>query len=132
MQAAVIWGCSDMNKQNKTACCARPPNQKELLLEKAGYDEVENAVLHIARYYWQTFATPQSHSWLSAISLAEHYFGGTAAQKVLSVVQAMTAVPTVTCAACEQPGPAGGDTSPICFSETRQYRNRFPFFSRHQ
>ncbi|MEO9650243.1 MAG: hypothetical protein ABJ360_04015 [Roseobacter sp.] len=78
-----------MHKHRTTECCSRPPGDKELSLVDAGYDPVEMAVLEIARCYWQTFAVPQSQSWLYAISYAERHFGGTASNKILSAVQAM-------------------------------------------
>lgn len=91
-------------------------------LEEAGYDTVERAVLHVSRCYWQSFATPKSHAWLSAICHAEQAFGGNAAFKVLSVVQAMR-ISRVSCFHFNNPGCKG--CAAIISEHERQFMNTF-------
>ena len=80
-------------KRSNEACHHRRPSPKEYLLATAGYDEVEKTVLEIARHYFQTFAIPQSQSWLRALQRAEAVIPGEQASNIgldiLAAVQAM-------------------------------------------
>lgn len=89
---------------------------------EAGYDPVERAVLHIARCYWQSFATPQSHAWLSGICHAERAFGGNAAFQVLSAVQAMR-ISRNSCFHFNNP--SCEDCAAIISEHERQFMNTF-------
>ncbi|MEM1064516.1 MAG: hypothetical protein AAF771_07865 [Pseudomonadota bacterium] len=74
-------------------CCGRHPTPKETTVEEAAFDSAALAVLEVARYYWQTFAIPQSQSWLCALQRAETRFPGLNGVEVgldtLAAVQAM-------------------------------------------
>lgn len=74
-------------------CCGRTPTPKETTIEDAGFDPSALAVLEVARYYWQTFALPQSQSWLCALQRAETRFPGLNGVEIgletLAAVQAM-------------------------------------------
>lgn len=74
-------------------CCGRNPSAKETTLHDAAYDKYESAVLEIARYFWQTFAIPESQSWLMALQRAETRFhplnGAEIGLEILATVQAM-------------------------------------------
>lgn len=82
----MIWRTQD-------ACCERQPSDKEVGLADAGFDFVEMTVLEVARYFWQTFALPETQSWLFALQRAEQGFrgprGGEIGLEVLATVQAM-------------------------------------------
>lgn len=80
-------------KPRSKKCCFREPSPKEMALSEAGYDDIEEAILTIARYYFQTFALPQTQSWLAALQVADTRFPGTSsagiAMDILAAVQAM-------------------------------------------
>lgn len=73
--------------------CGRRPCPNEISVADAGYDLIEISVLEVARYFWQTFAAPQTHSWLFALQRAEQHFyqsrGDVIGLEVLATVQAM-------------------------------------------
>jgi len=66
-----------MSKINATAHCNRLPLPKETLRSDAGFDDVEDNILTLARFYFQTFAVPHSQSWIGALDMAEAVFGET-------------------------------------------------------
>lgn len=74
-------------------CCNRSPSPKEIGLGEAGYNDVEDAILEISRYFFQTFAIPEAQSWLTGMQRAESRFAGAAgpgiAFDILAAVQAM-------------------------------------------
>ncbi|MFQ6552761.1 hypothetical protein AAD018_010525 [Aestuariibius insulae] len=80
-------------QQAEPGCCHRLPTSKETTLSLADYGSVDVKILEIARLYWQTFAMPQSQSWLTASIRADRGFrgrqGGEVAMKTLAAVQAM-------------------------------------------
>ena len=75
------------------ACCNRTPSPKETTLFEAGFDRVDLSLLEVARYYWQTFATPDAQTWISALHLSGVRFpeaeGYTVGVAMLATVQAM-------------------------------------------
>ncbi|MEM1350709.1 MAG: hypothetical protein AAGF27_00105 [Pseudomonadota bacterium] len=111
-----------MEKQPTKSCCERGPDDKELSLDEAGYDATERAVLHVARFFWQSFATPNSHAWISAMTHAERYFGGSVAFKVLCTVQAMR-VSRVSCFRFNNPSCKG--CAAIVSEHERHFMNTF-------
>jgi len=74
-------------------CCHRAPSPKEKSLEAAGYDPIEHAILEISRFFFQTFAVPQSQTWLLALQCAELRFPRDVSAQIcfdiLAAVQAM-------------------------------------------
>lgn len=64
-----------------------------MAFSEAGYDDIEESILTIARYFFQTFALPQTQSWLAALRLADIRFPDTSreeiAMDVLGAVQSM-------------------------------------------
>ncbi|MBK1637043.1 hypothetical protein [Rhodovulum adriaticum] len=50
--------------------CNRTPSHGDTPLAQAGFDPVEQGVLTIARLFFQSFAFPNSHAWLSAFARA--------------------------------------------------------------
>lgn len=73
--------------------CSRSPAEKEIYLSDMGFDFSERVILEIARFYWQTFAVPESQSWLRALQVAENNFGtqhgSDIGLTILAAVQAM-------------------------------------------
>lgn len=55
--------------------CGRGLIGNERPLNELGFDHCEQAVLFIARYYFQSFAIPESQAWISALSEADRQFG---------------------------------------------------------
>lgn len=84
-------GLADWRTQQ--AYCNRRPTEKEVSLADAGFDHIEVTVLEVARYFWQTFALPETQSWLSALQRAELGFrgphGADIGLEILATVQAM-------------------------------------------
>ncbi|MEM9707545.1 MAG: hypothetical protein AAF871_02045 [Pseudomonadota bacterium] len=80
-------------KRIDARCCGRGPSNKESSIDGAGYDGIETAILEVARFYWQTFAMPETQSWLMAHHRSEVRFGqemgGLLGLDILSAVQAM-------------------------------------------
>ena len=64
-----------MSRTHARSCCGRSPEPKEMLLAEADFDDVEKSILAIARYFFQSFAAPQSQGWMAALDLAEATFG---------------------------------------------------------
>ena len=58
--------------------CNRLPLPKEIWRTEAGCDEVEDQVLTLARWFFQTFAVPNSQSWMNGLDMADAVFGETA------------------------------------------------------
>jgi hypothetical protein len=48
---------------------------KEILRADAGFDPVEDHILTLARFFFQTFAIPESQSWIPGFDMAEEIFG---------------------------------------------------------
>ncbi|MEM0937099.1 MAG: hypothetical protein AAF646_09340 [Pseudomonadota bacterium] len=73
--------------------CGRCTSPKDTTLADAKYDLIEVTILEVARHYWQTFAMPETQSWLRALQCAETRFpgphGGEIALETLATVQAM-------------------------------------------
>ena len=59
----------------KVINCSRHPGQKEIYVNSAGLDQIEFALLEIARFYLQTYAVAASHSWILGLKAAEKHFG---------------------------------------------------------
>ena len=66
-----------MPHTNTSAHCNRQPLPKEILRSDAGFDDVEDNLLTLARFFFQTFAIPQSQSWMNGLDMAEATFGDT-------------------------------------------------------
>ncbi|MEJ6404806.1 hypothetical protein [Yoonia sp. 2307UL14-13] len=64
-----------MSRTHARSCCGRLPEAKETPLAEAHFDDVEKSILAIARYFFQSFAAPQSQGWMAALDLAEATFG---------------------------------------------------------
>lgn len=109
---------------DRSPCCRRDPSPKETTIQEAGYDSVETAVLEVARYYWQTFAIPQSQSWLGALQRSETCFPGLNGVEVgletLASVQAMR-MSRISCFNFNNPGCP--DCSRIVSEHERQFMN---------
>lgn len=60
---------------NATAHCDRMPMPKEIMRTDAGFDPIEDHILTLARFFFQTFAIPESQSWLPGFDMAEAIFG---------------------------------------------------------
>lgn len=107
-------------------CCDRLPNDKEIAVADAGFDIVETAVLEVARYYWQTFAQPDTQSWFYALQRAEHSFGGgrggEIGLEILAAVQAMRMI-RMSCFRFNNPTCPG--CSAIMSEHERQFMNVF-------
>lgn len=73
--------------------CDRPSSEHETQFHRAEFDYTEVTVLSVARYFWQTFAVPETQSWLSALGLAEQRcrqgHGRELGLEILTTVQAM-------------------------------------------
>lgn len=82
-----------MSWRGEDPCCDRAPDAKEIPLAEAGLDDAETSILEVARWFWQSFAMPQTQAWLMALHLAKHRFreqrGGTVGLEILATVQAM-------------------------------------------
>ena len=59
----------------KVINCSRHPGQKEIYVNSAGLDQIEFALLEIARFYLQTYAVAASHTWILASKGAGKHFG---------------------------------------------------------
>jgi len=66
-----------MPNTNAQAHCNRLPLPKEILRKDANLDSVEDNILTLARFFFQTFAIPQSQSWIHGLDMAEAVFGET-------------------------------------------------------
>ncbi|MDX8354795.1 hypothetical protein [Cognatiyoonia sp. IB215182] len=64
-----------MPQSKSQSHCGRRPDQKEILRTDARFDYAEDHILTIARFFFQSFACPQSHAWLRASDIAQTAFG---------------------------------------------------------
>ena len=64
-----------MPHSKATNHCSRQPRPKEVLRVEAGFDYVEDNILTLARFYFQSFAVPDSQAWMHGLDLAEAMFG---------------------------------------------------------
>jgi len=79
--------------------CDRRLAPRDTPVAAARFDEVEQTLLTVARYYFQSFAHPATEAWVKAFALAEERFPSSAAQTkaselavaLLAAVQAMRA-----------------------------------------
>ncbi|MDT2076116.1 MAG: hypothetical protein RMX26_09025 [Planktomarina sp.] len=55
--------------------CNRQPGHKDTYVNLAGLDYTELAVLEVARFYLETYATEYSQSWILGLKASEKYFG---------------------------------------------------------
>lgn len=55
--------------------CGRNPSDKDCYVKDLDLTPSEEAVLKISRYYFQSFACPESHAWIRAMIEAEDRFG---------------------------------------------------------
>ncbi|QPH55606.1 hypothetical protein [Pontivivens ytuae] len=73
--------------------CGRKVGRNEIPLGHAGFDRVEITLLRVTRFFLQSFAIPQSQSWLMAFNVAEHELPKGASSEVvlelLAMIQAM-------------------------------------------
>jgi hypothetical protein len=98
-----------MSHTDARGCCGRLPQPKEILRSEAKLDDVEDNVLTIARYFFQSFAMPQSHAWLAGLDAAEARFddcqGPIIAMRLLSAMRAVRcsrrSVFSFNCPTCE-------------------------------
>ena len=82
-----------MPHTNAPAHCNRLPLPKEILRSEAGFDDVEDQILTLARFFFQTFAIPQSQSWMNGLDMAEAVFGETIGPMVaMRLLDALRAV----------------------------------------
>ena len=64
-----------MTDNNANMHCNRVLQPKEIMRTDARHDEVEGDLLTIARFYFQSFALPDSQAWIGGIGWAETSFG---------------------------------------------------------
>lgn len=64
-----------MPQSKSQSHCGRLPDHKEILRTDAKFDYAEDHILTIARFFFQSFACPQSHAWLKASDIAQTAFG---------------------------------------------------------
>lgn len=73
--------------------CRRLVSDREIPVAEAGFDSLELSVLAISRFYFQSFAIPESQMWMRALEVARDCFGeargGELGNLVLDMVQAM-------------------------------------------
>ena len=73
--------------------CCRAPVSKEILRYNVGLDHDEDMLLTLARFYFESFAVPDTHSWMSGIDEAALHFGddkgAIVAQRLLFALQSM-------------------------------------------
>ena len=73
--------------------CQRVASPKEISRDDALLDFTEDTLLTASRYYFQSFACPETHGWLQALSITQVHFGDTMgpaiAVKLLTAMQAM-------------------------------------------
>ena len=73
--------------------CQRIAGPKEISRDDACLDFSEDTLLTASRYYFQSFACPESQGWLRALSVTQIYFGDqvgpSIAVKLLTAMQAM-------------------------------------------
>jgi hypothetical protein len=64
-----------MSKTNLGRCENREPQVREISRNAAGFDVAEDTLLTIARSFFQSYAIPESQSWMSGYDIAEAAFG---------------------------------------------------------
>ncbi|WP_461425888.1 hypothetical protein [Gymnodinialimonas sp.] len=64
-----------MSRRDEDACCGRKLDPKEILVADAGLDRDEVAILTLTRFYFQSFAVPQTHAWIGALEHTQAHFG---------------------------------------------------------
>ena len=73
--------------------CCRSTNSKETLRCNVGLDHDEDILLTLARFYFESFAVPNTHSWMRGIDEAAIHFGddkgAIVAQRLLFALQSM-------------------------------------------
>lgn len=115
-----------MKRPESDECCARSPSDKELALAETDYDFEEKAVLEVARFFWQSFAVPETQSWLLALQCAEDNFDHLGASNtgllVLASVQSMR-MSRVSCFQFNNPMCKG--CASIVSEHERQFMNVF-------
>ena len=82
-----------MAKATSTRNCPRQLQTREIARSCAGFDPVESTLLTLVRFFAESFAMPQTQSWLRSIDYAAHYFGSdkgaVITQRLLFALQAM-------------------------------------------
>ncbi|MEM1075017.1 MAG: hypothetical protein AAGI36_11200, partial [Pseudomonadota bacterium] len=78
-----------MTRNTSERCCHRALSEKDTVIADTDFDTTEHAVLGTARYFWQTFATPEAQAWLFAFQFAEQNLTSEVGLDVLAAVQAM-------------------------------------------
>ncbi|MEM6621889.1 MAG: hypothetical protein AAF674_06635 [Pseudomonadota bacterium] len=72
------------------SCPDRTPSEKEVSATDAGLDGDERSVLEISRFYFMSFASPDSHAWMVAIGRARNRFAESAAPSIaVSILEAV-------------------------------------------
>ncbi len=66
--------------------CGHHSNGRVSPIDAIGCTVDEKAILHIARLFFRSFASPQTQSWMTAFSLAQHSFGGRDPEKIAVAV----------------------------------------------
>ena len=64
-----------MTKATSSKICSRQLESKEIPRSCAGLDHDEDILLTLLRFFLESFAFPQSQSWVRSIDCAAHYFG---------------------------------------------------------
>ncbi|SIO09648.1 hypothetical protein SAMN05444722_0402 [Rhodovulum sp. ES.010] len=77
--------------------CDRVLAASDTILAKAGFDPAEQAVLTVARHFFQSFALPKSQAWITAFARAEVLFppgmaGARAPELALAILGAVQAM----------------------------------------
>jgi len=102
--------------------CDRSPSAKEIALAESGYDAADRAVLEVTRYFFRTFAMPETQSWMMAFHRTASLFPedthATAGLSLMATVQAMRTSRVSTCM-CNNSGCPG--CSAIVSEHERQF-----------
>ena len=64
-----------MQHQRPPTSCGRETSVREFALHEAGFDDVETHVLHLVRFFFQSFAMPNTQAWMNGLDLSEQVFG---------------------------------------------------------
>ncbi|MEL6953382.1 MAG: hypothetical protein AAFN09_00125 [Pseudomonadota bacterium] len=81
-----------MSEPDPDPCCGRPVEDKDSLRAEAGLDTAEHGILDIARFYFSSFAHPDSQAWMAGLDTAQALFGDDGpriAARVMDVLRAM-------------------------------------------
>lgn len=82
-----------MTRHNNTYSCGRTPSAREINIADAGYDETEEQILSLVRFFFQSFAQPETHAWMHGFDLADAIFGEVLGPQIsLSVTHALRGV----------------------------------------